>query len=268
VSCEDAQQWIHPYVDGELDLVLTLQVERHLDECPACAQMRDQIEAVRAAVSSAALRRRAPAELAARIRGLLHESGPELVAGSGVVARTASDDARSMSWRWLGIAVAVVAMASLAGTWLLYGSRGMSGVLVAQQLVTNHIRSLLADHLMDVVSTDQHTVKPWFTGKLDFSPPVEDLADRGFALSGGRLDVVGDQTVAALVYRHRKHVINLFICPKTDELAAPPTSLTRNGYHLRCWTGQEVHFAAISDLNEAELQEFADLLAQRFAPKR
>ena len=268
MSCEEAQQWIHPYVDGELDLVRTLEVERHLDECPACAQVRDQIQAVRAAVSNAALRQRAPAELAARIRRSLQENGPELVAGPSVVVRTAPSNVRSMSWRWLGIAAAVVAMASLTGTWLFYGSRGSSGELVAQQIVTSHIRSLLADHLMDVVSTDQHTVKPWFTGKLAFSPPVEDLADRGFALSGGRLDVVGDQTVAALVYRHRKHVINLFIWPNTDELAAPPAALTRNGYHLRSWAGQEMHFAAISDLNEAELQEFADLLAQRLAPKR
>lgn len=268
MSCEEAQQWIHPYVDGELDLVRTLQVDRHLDQCPACAQVRDQIEAVRAAVSNAALRRRAPAGLAARIRGSLREHGPDLVAGPGVVARTAPADARSMPWRWLSIAAAVVALASLAGTWLFYGSRSSSGELVAQEIVTGHIRSLLADHLMDVVSTDQHTVKPWFTGKLDFSPPVEDLADRGFVLSGGRLDVVGDQTVAALVYRRGKHVINLFIWPNTDELAAPPAALTRNGYHLRCWTGQEMHFAAISDLNEAELQEFADLLAQRLAPKR
>jgi anti-sigma factor RsiW len=266
VSCEEAQQWINPYVDGELDLALTLQVERHLDECPACAQLRDRIEAVRAAVSNAALRRRAPAELAARIRGSSQKHGPELVAGPGVVARTTTSDARSTSWRWLSIAAAVVALASLAGTWLFYGSRGSSGELVAQQIVTSHIRSLLADHLMDVVSTDKHTVKPWFTGKLGFSPPVDDLADRGFALSGGRLDVVGDQTIAGLVYRHRKHVINLFIWPNTDELAAPPAALTRNGYHLRCWTGQEMHFAAISDLNEAELQEFADLLAQRLAP--
>jgi anti-sigma factor RsiW len=255
-------------VDGELDLVRTLQVERHLVECPACAKVRDQVEAVRCAVSNAALRWRAPAELAARIRGSLQENGPELVAGPGVVARTAPGDARSMSWRWLGIAAAVVAMTWLAGTWLLYDSRGSPGELVAQQIVTSHIRSLLADHLMDVVSTDQHTVKPWFTGKLDFSPPVEDLADRGFVLSGGRLDVVGDQTVAALVYRHRKHVINLFIWPNNDELSAPPAALTRNGYHLRCWAGQEMHFAAISDLNEVELQEFADLLAQRLAPNR
>jgi anti-sigma factor RsiW len=267
VTCDEAQQWIHPYVDGELDLVRTLQVERHFDECPACAKVRDQIEALRAAVSNASLRRRAPAELAARIRGSLQDNGPEVVAGPGV-ARTAPSNARSMSWRWLSIAAAVVALASLAGMWLFNGSRGSPGELVAQEIVTSHIRSLLGDHLMDVVSTDQHTVKPWFTGKLDFSPPVEDLADRGFVLSGGRLDVVGDQTVAALVYRRGKHVINLFIWPNTDELAAPPAALTRNGYHLRCWTGQEMHFAAISDLNEAELQEFADLLAQRLAPKR
>jgi anti-sigma factor RsiW len=294
---------MHPYVDGELELVRTLQIEQHLDECPACAQMRDRIEAVRAAVSNAALRHRAPAELARRIRmeirTALQDGGMESATGASVVSRpaasdtatsdiasseiarshiapssalsggvTARRDARNMSWRWFSIAAAMFLLASLAGTLAFFGSRGSSAELVAQQIVTSHIRSLLAEHLLDVVSTDQYTVKPWFTGKLDFSPPVEDFADAGFVLSGGRLDVIGDQTVAALVYRHRKHVINLFIWPSSNDLAAPPDALTRDGFHLRCWTGQDMRFAAVSDLNEAELQQFVNLLAARLAPKR
>jgi anti-sigma factor RsiW len=276
VTCEEIRPWIHPYVDGELDLVRSLEIQRHLDACPACAQARDRVEAVRGAVRDAALRHTAPAQLGGRIRSALRES-LELPGGPNVVGRTTHGDfpvaasgggVRSMPWRWFTIAAALFVLVSLAGAWTFLNSRNSVGEFVAQEIFTNHVRSLLADPLMDVASTDQHTVKPWFAGKLDFSPPVEDLADAGFVLSGGRLDVIGDETVAVLVYRRHNHVINLFVWPKTAALAAPSAASTRNGYHLRYWTGHEMQFAAVSDLNETELQEFIRISSQRLAAQR
>jgi anti-sigma factor RsiW len=129
---------------------------------------------------------------------------------------------------------------------------------LADAVVTEHIRSLQAEHLLDVISTDQHTVKPWFNGKLDFAPPIVDLAANGFPLSGGRLDYLAGHTVAALVYHHKQHPINLFIWPNSSgRSSAPPTCVERAGYHLCNWSNQAMNYWAISDLNAAELSQFA-----------
>jgi anti-sigma factor RsiW len=134
-------------------------------------------------------------------------------------------------------------------------------VRVAQQVVANHVRSLmLSGRDVDVASSDQHTVKPWFNGRVAFSPPVRKLDGAGFELVGGRLDVLDGQKVAALVYKRRAHVINLFVWPAAESSALPPRTLTTQGYHVIHWTDGDLTYWVASDLNEAEMQEFVDLI--------
>jgi anti-sigma factor RsiW len=132
--------------------------------------------------------------------------------------------------------------------------------LLVREIVSSHVRSLMASHLTDVPSSDQHTVKPWFQGQLDFSPPVKDLSKEEFVLAGGRVDYISDRPIAALVYEHRKHVINLFIWPSTPDSATSPAALSRQGYHLIHWTEGGLTYWAVSDLNEKELDEFVQLV--------
>src|SRR5262249_46458652 len=135
---------------------------------------------------------------------------------------------------------------------------------LTQELVANHVRSqMLPTHRFDVASSDPHTVKPWFAGKLDFSPPVKDLVDQGFPLVGGRLEYLHDRPVAALVYQRRQHSINLFIWPSTSVPETPMKVVSRQGYHLLHWTQSGMTHWAVSDLNAHELQEFAHLIEQQ-----
>jgi len=134
--------------------------------------------------------------------------------------------------------------------------------VLTQEVLASHIRSLMPGHLVDVTSSNQHTVKPWFNGKLDFSPPVVDLAQQGYPLIGGRLDYVRNKAVAVLVYQHRGHVINLFVWPEGQNEGQGTTSITQQGYHILSWNRSGMSYWVVSDLEEAQLQEFVRLVQQ------
>jgi len=248
MNCLQTKPLIAAYADGELDPVHALEVERHLHDCPACTRAWQELQSLKKAVGREALCFPAPAELRSRLLAELR-------------TQTRRPSARRFwnvrSWNWLATALSGTAVACLALLLTVSLNRPSDRDQLVQELVSSHIRSLMANHVMDVVSTDQHTVKPWFDGKLDFAPPVKDLAAQEFPLIGGRLDYLGNRAVAALVFQRHKHLINLFIWPG-QETAAPPAAATpRQGYHLIHWTQAGMTCWAVSDLNEQELLEFA-----------
>jgi anti-sigma factor RsiW len=249
MNCQEAQELIHGFVDSELGLVLNLQMERHMRECPGCAGTYERLRAMHTAVSDNALYFQPPAGLEDRLRARLRKV-------SSLEERVWTIPP---SWRGIGIAAALVLC--IAGTWqvAMTRQRSITSETIAQEVVASHVRSLMATHLTDVPSSDRHTVKPWFNGKLDFSPVVADFADRGFALDGGRLDYLNNRPVAALVYRRRQHVINLFTWP-TSQPDMPIRTFDRQGYHTFSWTKHRLTYWAVSDLNPEELRQFADML--------
>jgi mycothiol system anti-sigma-R factor len=244
MQCQDARDLLHAYADDELDAVTSRALEAHLGACPACARAFESDRAVKAALRNPALLYAAPAALRERVASTL----PRPDTGD------AKRHVRSRPpWRAWALAASLVLAAALA--WRFAGRAGESE-LVAQAALASHMRSLQSDeHLLDVRSTDQHTVKPWFAGKVDFAPPVRDLAEQGFPLVGGRLDFLRDRPAAALVYRRNKHVINLFVAPGDGGRG----ETERQGYHLVHWTGGGMTFWAVSDVNAAELRHFTEL---------
>ena len=270
MSCKLTQRFVPGYLDGELDLSRTIEMETHLQTCRDRARELERQQALRAALQSSSLAYAAPAELRERIQSSLRSS------------TVAEAPERASAWRpflllrWAG-AFAVLALCAVTAWQLLPGLRGpepgrMNDQQLAAEVFASHVRSLEASHLMDIASTDQHTVKPWFDGKLDFSPPVEDLASDGFPLVGGRLDYLEGREVAALVYQRRKHFINVFVWPAAPgSNAAVATSAQtlapRQGYNLMRWSRVGFQFWAVSDVSAQDLADFVRLLESRIAPE-
>jgi anti-sigma factor RsiW len=239
---------LHAYLDTELDLVRSLELEEHLKSCPDCAQELWTQQTLRQGLRNANLYHRAPAGLEARIRAALpHEN-------------KVVEMPRRNLWNWMAVAAAIVV--ALVLTWRLMPSfMGRSGAdLLAQEVVASHIRSLQPGHLLDVQSTDQHTVKPWFDGKIDFAPPVKDYAEDGFPLVGGRLDYIDHRPAAALVYQRNKHFINVYVWPEGEERDRPVRIEASQGYNIAFWEHGGMYFCAVSDLNTSELQQLTQLL--------
>jgi anti-sigma factor RsiW len=244
MECREARELLAAQLDDELDPATSRSVAAHVGSCADCAAA---LEAQRRA--SDEIRRgleyhRAPAALRARVRRELAHATPRSAPAFGL-------------WRWVGAAAAFVLVAG--GAWLA-GSRSSESDSLTRDVVASHVRSLMAGHLTDVASTDQHTVKPWFAGKLDFSPPVTDFAARGYPLVGGRLDYVDGRAVAALVYERRRHVINVFIAPTSEGGEAVSAPETRQGYHVIRGRDAAMAYWIVSDLNGEELSQFARLM--------
>ena len=240
---ENIRELLHAYVDGELDLANTREAERHLQSCADCRGTEKAIRELRSPLTSDATAYRAPAHLRRNVRAALR--------------REAKSTRQTLS-PWLMFATGAAFAAVLLGAVLFQTMLGARGNTIVDQVVANHVRSLLAAHLVDVVSSDQHTVKPWFDGKIDFAPDVRDLSANGFPLVGGRLDYLDRKTVAALVYQRNKHPINLFVTPEPTSRSTSPTVVTRRGYNVFFWTNNGMRYWAVSDLNQAELREFTE----------
>jgi len=250
MTCERMGNLVHAYVDQELSLTEQVRFEQHLATCPQCEQMQRDIQRLRANLQSAGLRFALPADVRRRVL-------QNLEAGQLESGQLESEGVRPrFSLPAMAIAASIVlCLMSMAALW--FSRSGYQSI--AQELVDAHIRSLQANHLLDVASTDQHTVKPWFDGKLDFAPPVRDLADQGFPLIGGRLDYFQGRPIAALVYQHRKHIINVFVWPDAG-VDEGITQSSLQGYAILQWRGGGMRHVAVSDLNSAELEQFAKLL--------
>jgi mycothiol system anti-sigma-R factor len=250
MSCDLSGTLLHAYFDGELDAVRAAEFERHLESCRECTATLGAAESMRSTLQRAQLYETAPAELRKKIRAELKVS----VANTGAPPVSA--------WRWLAAAAAILLVTGVAWFAVPRSRTTSPESVTAAEVLDAHIRSLQPGHLTDVASTDQHTVKPWFDGKLDFIPPVRDFMDEGFPLIGGRLDVLGERNVAALVYGRRKHFINVFVWPtkEADTPIHPPGS--RQGYQWVHWRHQSMEFCAVSDVSAQDLHELAQLFNQ------
>jgi anti-sigma factor RsiW len=247
MNCNESQLLLEAYADGELDLVRHIELETHLKACPACLRRSEGIAARRTRIRETLPHFNAPQALRETIRTSLRAEAQK-TAGQ----RPIRFPVASQWWNLAGLAASVT-VALLAGySWGGYRARSAS---VAKEAFAEHVRSLQANHLMDVISTDRHTVKPWFAGKLDFSPPVVDLADIGFPLAGGRLDQIDGHTAAALVFRRRLHTINVFVWPARDA-APPPNSASESGFSAQGWTNGGLNFLAVSEIPAADLEQF------------
>jgi anti-sigma factor RsiW len=242
MNCEEAEILLHALIDGELDAGHAREVENHVAGCPRCAAALRDYREMSKAVASADVRYRAPLELRRRIEAALPQQ-----------ARVPN---RRAVLRGFAMGSAVSALAATGLVAIVLRNDDMERI--QSEVVSAHLRSLQAGHLIDVISTDQHTVKPWFNGKLDVAPPVIDLTAQGFTLIGGRLDYVDARAIGAVVYRRRQHVINLFVAQTATTERRAAKIETVQGFNIRHWSDRGLNFWAVSDLAKDELADFGD----------
>ncbi|MGA8614967.1 MAG: anti-sigma factor [Xanthobacteraceae bacterium] len=261
MNCAECEVLLHALLDGELDAGHARDVEAHLATCAACTEKLNAFSAMRSTMATANLKESAPASLRSRIEAALPSPAPRSAA-----PRKFFQPSRRMFFGGFatGAALSAVAAASIVLTVV----RNDEEQTIADEVVSAHIRSLQAGHLMDVETSDQHTVKPWFDGKVDVAPPVVDLTAEGFTLLGGRLDYIDGEPVASVVYRRRKHIINLFVARRLGREHASVTASTVQGYNVRHWSDQGLDFWAVSDLDGGELGEFVQKVSAALHPGR
>lgn len=248
MTCEEAEVLLHALIDGELDAGHAREVEAHIEGCAHCAALMTEYREIRLAMAATDLQYKAPSALRRRIEEALPQPHalprPQAVPSRRAVLRGFA----------MGSAVSALAATGLVAIVL----RNDDQQRIESEVVSAHLRSLQAGHLTDVISTDQHTVKPWFNGKLDVSPPVIDLTAQGFTLIGGRLDYVDARAIGAVVYKRRQHVINLFVAQTADTERRAAKTNTLQGFNIRRWSDRGLNYWAVSDLGADELAEFGE----------
>jgi anti-sigma factor RsiW len=247
MKCTPSEYLLELYLDGELAARESAQMREHLDSCYACARQYRRVEQIgndiRMHVGHYAL----PAGLEQRVQAALRKA-----------AREERQPTRPLQ-NWMAVAAAVLLFVSIAWNVALLRSHASARDLLAQEVLSSHLRSLIGTHLVDIPSSDQHTVKPWFNGKLNFSPDVRDFARQGFPLVGGRIEYLDDRPVAALIYQRRKHLINLFLWPGPSSSSSGYSEMTKRGYNLLSWTQDGMTCWLVSDVPTSELEQFAQL---------
>jgi anti-sigma factor RsiW len=251
MNCRECHEFIDAYLDNELDVATTILVEQHLRDCSECQQLLESRKVVGSLLRDPQVRFEVPDSLRRKIQSALP------------AAASTRESSRRSAIPWFSVPLALAAaFAVMLGLGFLYQEttvdRSHANPL-ANEVISSHVRSLLATHLLDVPSTDQHTVKPWFDGKLKFSPPVQDFANQGFRLIGGRLDYLNGREVAALVYQRNKHIINVFVWPAESGGNAEGQSFLKDGYNVLHWVRDGFEFWAVSDVNAVDLKTFASL---------
>lgn len=251
--CLEKESLLQALLDGELDAANAIAVEAHLRTCQGCAAHYRLLQALRERLAEADLSVPAPPRLRARIEAVIDAEARRARTPGPRRGRAGL----AVGWSAAG------ALAAIAASLLVVQTVPLQSASLEDQLVASHVRSLLASHLIDVETSDRHVVKPWFNGKIDFAPPVVDLKDQGFPLVGGRLDYADQRVVAALVYRRRAHVINLFVLPAHASPLAWLTHHAPTSYSVVHWTRGGLDFWAVSDIEAGDLETFHKAFAAR-----
>jgi len=257
MTCDEAEILLHALIDGELDAGHAREVEAHIATCAACSASLATYRQMSQEIAKADLRYAAPPALRMKIEASLPKPMPKAMPKampSSMPSARAPSRRSILQGFALGSAVSALAATGLVAVVL----RADDEQRIMSEVVSAHLRSLQAGHLTDVVSTDQHTVKPWFNGRLDVSPPVIDLTSKGFTLVGGRLDYIDARAIGAVVYRRRQHVINLFVSQTTNMEKRAAKTETIQGFNVRRWSDRGLNYWAISDIGADELNEFGE----------
>jgi anti-sigma factor RsiW len=249
MTCKETRDVLNAYMDGELDSAGSLAVETHMRGCASCLGEVESLHALASAIENGSLRFKAPDHLKRKVQGAIRAANP--------AARSSF-----FYWRWASVLASLVLVAAVTWTVTTYWTRSAGETLLVNDIVSSHVRSMMANHVTDVASSNSHTVKPWFSGKLDYSPPTKDFTEQGYRLIGGRLDYLDNRPVAALVYQRSQHFINLFVWPSNETATTKEEQLTRQGYNLIHWNQSGMTYWLVSELNLPELEECARLVKQ------
>jgi anti-sigma factor RsiW len=257
MNCDDSRAYLSAYLDDELGIAENLLVQKHLSRCEDCRRTQNQQQALRTALRDPDFVAHPSADFSKRLQAVVRQAAKEEARAQHP---SWLETLRFGSFRWVPAAIVLVLAAAMGAIFVMNRGRTSQDQLIARAVLAGHIRSLQANHLIDVPSSDRHTVKPWFQGKLDFSPPVPDLSELGWTLIGGRLDYLDGRPVAALVYKRRMHNINVFLWPNHGSADDAIREDDAQGYQILHWNGAEMTYWVVSDLNNAELLELARAL--------